>query len=218
MERKKNSSTYVSYLDVDRNHYKGGWIRETAGSNKAYEREYTLTKDLKIPSRKEAQEVIQNIVLKNKKLLNESIKSWVDVAIPEGSWERSEIWFNYDGKGDAVKDFTNNMIKEMSKAPIEQAYYTIAQSLGLAKNVKNAIIGELSKRGYNAMADEASIGGHNGYRREGFDPLIIFDNGVLEQTSSRKISRKKENKARKADEKWQRKVSNRSGAWSAIND
>lgn len=214
-DQENNGSTYVSYLDVDRNHYKGGWIRKMAGTDKAYEREYTLKEDLKIPSRSEVQSVVQDVVLKNKKLLNESIKSWVDTAIPEGSVARWEIKEHY-GTSDAIKRYTNDMIKDMSKAPIEESFYTVAQSLGLAKNVKGAIIGELSKRGYNAMVDEGSVGGNNGWNREGVDPLIVFDNKVMEQTSSREISRREEAQSNKADTKWQRKAMMKRGAWSAI--
>ena len=70
----KQGSTYVSYLEADRNHYKGGWIRATGKTGKAYEREYSLNEDIKVPSRNEVKDVIKDAVLKNKKLVKESVK------------------------------------------------------------------------------------------------------------------------------------------------
>lgn len=58
-------STYVSYLDVDRNHYKNGWVRKTGNADHAYEYQFDLKDDLKIPSRAYQQDVI-NQVLKKK--------------------------------------------------------------------------------------------------------------------------------------------------------
>lgn len=164
----KQGSTYVSYLEADRNHYKGGWIRATGKTGKAYEREYILKEDIKVPSRNEVKEVIKDAVLKNKKLVTESVKSWVDMVIPDGSYNR-ELVESYDG---GIKKLVNDRIKNMSDQTIDEAYYSVCQSLGLAKNVKKTVISELSKRGYNAMVDEASVGGHNGQVREGVDPLL----------------------------------------------
>ena len=50
------------------------------------------------------------------------------------------------------------------------------------------MIDELKKRGYNAMTDEASVGGQNGWTREGIDPLIIFDGSrSLNKEKTKKI-------------------------------
>ena len=214
----KQGSTYVSYLEADRNHYKGGWIRATGKTGKAYEREYSLNEDIKVPSRNEVKEVIKDAVLKNKKLVKESIKSWVDMALPKGSCNRKLLESYYRG---GIKKYTKDMIKSMSDRTIDEAYYKVCQSLGLAKNVKKTVISELSKRGYNAMVDEASVGGHNGYAREGVDPLILFDNGILKQVSIKEISKKEEQRAHKKDQKWQGNAQrsynrNPNGQWSAI--
>lgn len=212
-----SGSTYVSYLDVDRNHYKGGWIRATGKTGKAYEREYSLKEDIKVPSRDEVKQVIKDTVLKNKKLISESVKSWVDMVVPEGSYNR-ELVESYDG---GIKKFVDDRIKIMSDQTMDEAYYSVCQSLGLAKNVKKTVINELSKRGYNAMVDEASVGGHNGQAREGVDPLILFDNSILNQNSIKEISRKEEQRAHKKDQKWQGNAQrsynrNPNGQWSAI--
>lgn len=210
--KEKDGLTYVSYLDVDRNHYKAGWIRQTAKSDKAYEREYVLTKDLKIPSRQEVKGVINDVVIKNKRLLTESVQKWVDMLTPEGSWNRYYI----DESPGGVKKYVDDMIDNLSKQSINESYFTIAQSLGLATNVKNAVVKELSKRGYNAMVDEASIGGKKGFAREGVDPLILFDSTVLNQVSQKEISRASENKAARKFTKWVGKASRNSkkGQWS----
>lgn len=72
--------------------------------------------------------------------------------------------------------------------------FTIERSLGRATNVKNDVIKELKKLGYNAMYDNASIGvgsdGKYSKLQEGVEPLIIFDSDeVLQKISTRKIDK-----------------------------
>lgn len=205
--------TYATYLDVDRKMYKAGAIRERQGADKAYEREFTLQDDLKIPSRKEAQEVVQKVVMKDKKLLSEALEKYVKMVMKSSPSYRYDVEHNWGGEKKTIE----YMIDAVSKKPIEQAYFFIAQSLGLATNTKNAIISEMQKRGYNAMVDDAGVGGTL-FARQGLDPLIIFDSDVLGKPTIRKISRKQEAKADKDSEKWYKKVNttNQSGKWSAI--
>ena len=211
-----NGSTYVSYLDVDRNHYKGGHIRYRDNAAKAYEYEYTLQSDLRLPSREDQQKIVNDVVRSNKKYLSESVKAWVDVAIPEGTWSRVEIENYHDG---GVKKFIENSMKQWRKTTPEQLAYSVCQSMGLAPNVKKEVISELKKQGYNAMVDEASVGGRNGWAKEGYDPLIIFDSSVLSTDNVKQISKFEENRARNKDAQWLRKVNsskNTTARWSAV--
>lgn len=229
-QKEGEGSIYVSYLDVDRNHYKGGYIRNRDNAKKAYEREYTLKEDLKIPSRKEAYDVINDVVVKNSKLFEEAMKGYVDSAFPKGSAMRFEL---VDSYSDPNKPFdisnyseaeqnkaANKFVKELISASANQTpealCFSVCQSLGLAPKGRAKIIGELKKRGYNAMVDEASVGGQNEWVKEGVDPLIVFDSNVLNQNSVNKISRREERKANASDAKWERKASYSRGAWSAI--
>ena len=163
--------TYVSYLDVDRNHYNGGWIRKTSGAKKAYEYEFELKDDLRIPSREEQRKVINEVVNSNKKHINEVVKSYVDQIIPKGSWDYYEMESQYKG---GVKGFTKEIIDGWKDKTPEEAAYTVCQSLGLAPNVKKEIISKLKNKGYNAMTDEASVSGRNNFLKEGYDSLIIL--------------------------------------------
>lgn len=224
-QKEGEGSIYVSYLDVDRNHYKGGYIRNRDNAKKAYEREYTLKEDLKIPSRKEAYDVINDVVVKNSKLFEEAMKGYVDSAFPKGSVMRFKLVYSY---GDPNKPFyirdydeaANKFVKELISASANQTpealCFSVCQSLGLAPKGRAKIIGELKKRGYNAMVDEASVGGQNEWAKEGVDPLIVFDSNILNEDSVNKISRREERKANAADAKWERKASYSRGAWSAI--
>lgn len=211
-----SGSTYVTYTDVDRNHYKGGWIRQVGNSDKAYEHQYTLKEDLKIPSRAKQQDVINQVVKSNKKYLHEAVKSFVDELYPEGTWTRFELNDYYDG---GIKKYVEDMVTEWGKNTPEQLAFSVCQSLGKATSVKKEIINELQKQGYNAMADEASIGGRNDWRREGYDPLIIFDSSVLAREDTKRISKMAENKALNRYNRWNAKVNrdaNGSAEWSAI--
>lgn len=208
-------STYVSYVDVDRNHYNRGWVRQVGKSDKAYEHQYTLKEDLKIPSREKQQEVVNKIVKSNKKYLDESVKAFVDEVFPEGSWARLELNDYYDG---GIKKYAQDMVTEWGNKTPEALAFSVCQSLGKATSVKKEIINELQKQGYNAMADEASIGGRFGWQKEGYDPLIIFDSNILSRQNTTQISKSAEAKAMRKDEQWKRKVNrNTSAQWSAIN-
>lgn len=203
-------STYVSYLDVDRNHYNGGWIRKMAGSDKAYEHSFELKEDLKIPSREKQQSVINEVVNNNKKYINEVVQSYVDQTVPKNSWTYLEINSYYKG---GVKQYTKDMIKSFGdKTPSESAYM-VSQSLGLAPNVKKEIISRLKKEGYNAMSDEASVGGQNNWGKEGYDPLIIFDSNSLKRTNVRSINSTEEEKALSSYYQWQRKARTSAASW-----
>lgn len=211
-----SGSTYVSYLDADRNHYKGGWIRITQKSDKAYEHQYTLNTDLKLPSRQTQQEAINKVINKNGKYLHEAVKGFVDQLIPKNSWDYWEIEESYDG---GIKKFVDDSVKEWRNKTPEELAYSVSQSLWLAPNVKTEIIKTLQKQGYNAMVDEASVGGQNGWRKEGYDPLIIFDSSVLTKDNTKSISANAEKRYHRKDTNWSRKVNsgkNKSAYWSAI--
>lgn len=215
-DEKLTGPTYVSYLDADRNHYKGGWIRITNNSDKAYEHRYTLNTDLKLPSRQTQQEVINKVIKKNDKYLHEAVKGFIDQIVPKNSWDYWEIEESYDG---GIKKFVDDSVKEWRDKTPEELAYSVSQSLGLAPNVKKEIIKSLQQQGYNAMVDEASVGGQNGWRKEGYDPLIIFDSSVLTKDNTKSISKSDEKHYNAKDNKWSNKVNsgkNRSAYWSAI--
>ena len=96
----------------------------------------------------------------------------------------------------------------------DQLAYYAAQSFGLNTKLKDEVISRLSKMGYNAMADEASIGGRYGQVKEGYDPLILFDRNILRTDSVDSISRSEERKAAKAAIKWREKAKKKAVAWS----
>lgn len=208
--------TYMSYLDVDRNHYKGGYIRTRDRSDKAYEHEYTLNSDLKIPSREKQQEVINKIVKSNDKYLYESVKAFVDITVPKNTWTYWEIESYCDG---GVKGYVDKCLKEWGNKNPEELAFSVSQSLGLAPKVKDEVIKTLQKEGYNAMVDEASVGGRNGWEKEGYDPLVVFDSSVLTKNSTKNVSKKDEKRYNTKDRNWQREVNsakNKTAYWSAI--
>ena len=175
-----------------------------------------MNSELKIPSRQKQQTVINDIIKKNDKYIQESVKSWIDQAIPKNTWSRYEIESDYDG---GIKGFINDTVKQWRNNTSSQLAYSVSQSLGLAPNVKKEIISELKKQGYNAMTDEASVGGQNGWKKEGYDPLIIFDSSILTKTGVSKISSKDEKRSKNRYINWQNKInadSRKLVQWSAM--
>lgn len=209
-------SVYVTYIDFDRNHYKAGYVRNRDNSKEAYEHSFTLNEDLKLPSRKEQSEVINEVVGKNKKLFASAMESFVKEIMPEGSFERWEYESNHgDDDKDPVKTYTDELIKNVSQSSPDELAFTVCQSFGLATEARQKVIDELRNRGYNAMVDEASVGGRNGWSKEDYDPLIVFDRQSLTRTGTTRITEKDEKRALKENRKVWKKMSP-VGVWSAI--
>lgn len=87
---------------------------------------------------------------------------------------------------------TNQMITLSNKnGSSDDRLMAYTQGFGspTGSKMKESIIKELKKRGYNAMTDEAGIGGANGLRREARQPLIIFDGKeVMKERSNTEFS------------------------------
>ena len=192
--------------------YKGGWVRNTAYSYNSYEYKFTLKKDLKIPSRQTQSKVISDVINEDKnKTLHDIV--WNRSLMLFGSRMLSDlVKYNYENKAKKfVDEQIHNVYKDMNA---DQLAYYAAQTFGLNTKLKDEVISRLSKMGYNAMADEASIGGRYGQVKEGYDPLIIFDRNLLRTDSINSISRGEEREAAKAAIKWREKAKKKSVAWS----
>lgn len=207
----QNGPAYVTYLDPERNLYKGGWVRNTAGADKSYEYKYTLKKDLKIPSRETEVQVISDVINKDRN------KTLSDIVM-----SRALVMYSTSSIKDLIKNYYDNDVAKFEKEQVARynrmnpdmlAYYA-TQSFGLNTKLKDEVISRLSKMGYNAMSDEASIGGRYGQIKEGYDPLILFDRSFLQVDSVDEISKREEKKALDATLKWREKAKKKSVAWS----
>lgn len=223
-----DGSTSVTYLEPDRDLYRGGWIRQQANSFRfgidgpdTYERKMTLTKDLRIPSRNTYKQVLKEVIDENPKLLKESVEASMNYMNPPGSSSRSLMidstryrtvnqtfvetlkkkFYSDEKMWDGIVDRTYKRYKDMD---IDEAYVRIALGLGYADNLKKVFFDKLSNKGYNAVVDEGSIGKEYA---NGIDPLIVFDSSALKNTSTRKISKDEELSAAKRRKEWQNETS-----------
>lgn len=97
---------------------------------------------------------------------------------------------------DALWAFTNYTVRQMKSLSDKQGSsddrllaYTVGFGSPTGSKLKTGVIEELKKRGYNAMTDEAGIGGANGFSRETRQPLIIFDGKeVMKERSNTEFS------------------------------
>lgn len=212
---------YVTYLSSDRNLYKGGWVRKSAnareGYNKhhvAYEKAYKLKEDLTVPSREEVQQVVYDAVTKNRKATFNMLNTWYDMFAPRVKQQMALFMSDSEFKKKWNKE-VNDVVDEFKDTPVKQAYYTAFQTFGKNSDLADSVIAELKKRGYNAMVDEAGVGGQNGYGREGVDPLIIFDGeSSLSDEKTRAILEREERKAQSEFNDWYKRAKRRSGEWS----
>lgn len=218
-----NAPIYVSYTDVDRQHYRAGWIRTIGGGKTTYENTYTLSKDLRIPSRDTVYKAVYT-VLKDPVLCEESLQTWFNNVYPKGSNKRLDYADRIGVPRDKIDLYlyntAKNIVKEFQDIPMSDGATTALGVLGVTPNVKKALIANLSAQGYNAIADEASIGGHTElgkkFDKEGIDPLIIFDaNDSLIKNATEEITSKKEQQSYRKYVRWDNAVRrNTSAKWS----
>lgn len=168
-----------------------------------YENQYVLKKDIKIPSREKYIDTLDKLLKNNPKLVTDMAEGVIGRKMIEE--------FNIDVKKDVLmsefKKMYNNMVKSCEKetleTPINETWYLLVQNFGIQTTTRDALIKELKKQGYDAMVDEASVGGRKGSWRGGVDPLIIFDAlDTLDKKVTREISDKESRKAKKEYQKY----------------
>lgn len=208
-----DGSTYVTYLEQDRNLYKGGYIRYQSGSSKAYEHQYTLNHDLVVPSREELISAEREILSKNRKLARETIETFCDMNEPlkdlliSYDYDIDENG-NYVDKTDTSKydKAVKDMVKKYEKFNTDDFTFQSLATLGKNEKLRKELITNLSEKGYNAIMDEASIGGFGSGKdssMEGVAPMIVFNaEENLRSISTKRVSSKEESKANKEYYRW----------------
>lgn len=222
-------SKYVTYLPPDRDMYRGAYadgLRAYRGkkpSDPIYEKTYKLKKDLNIPSRETVQRVsekvrssesgkkaavemgqafVKNYLGENRYSTYSAVAAKLGRAPKDISEYRKEV-SNF--QREAAKNFVNR-VKDMNT---NDYFKSLTDSFGSSTYNRNLVISELKKMGYNAMVDEAGVGGgtQEGQRRnrEGVDPLIIFDgDDALEEIGTKSVSRYTQNNATVRNRDWYR--------------
>lgn len=194
------------------------------------EKQYKLKTDLKIPSREEMMKIYDETARKNSDKLvaagkaraewylkNDNLdKGAVNMlrSIEDGSLERAAGKKAVDGlledknisawysryKAESVRK-----TDEIKNANLSDSYFLYSTAFGSSagKQLKEDMISELKKRGYNAMTDEAGVGGHAGYSRETRQALIIFDmDEVAEEKKTKRLNERVYRKATSEYSEW----------------
>jgi len=181
---------YVTFLDVDRNNYRRGNWRRLTGD--IHEKSYALKTDLKVPSKNEQHQIIEKILKEQPKVYSKALDIWFkehfDEWKVEGSPSNQEVFSaltdsskNYDyyyKYQNFIRDgqkYLDKALKNLKKVPVQDAVFKAFQSLGGNPELHAAIAKELKSRGYNALLDEAGIGGQEKYALEGVAPLVIYE-------------------------------------------
>lgn len=203
---KESGHAYVTYLPPDRDLYRGYFsagVKNYRGLDKnakLYEASYVLKEDLNIPSRKELDEVTSQ-VLKDEQAKREIGKLYADKLITEYEyelWEPNRSKWMKDGKFSEelfkkaynveYKGVVDKVLRDLEDEPISIRGEMGEKVFGESAYIRDKVISELKSRGYNAVVDEASVGGRSS-SVEGYEPLIIFDRAAsLEKKGARKVS------------------------------
>lgn len=222
----EHGSAYVTFLEADRDMYRGYYgtgLKKQAGKGldvHLYESSYQLKEDLKVPSRKELDEVTANVVKNNRKYLEKIGNDYVERTFDDrfeysgDDWDSPEFEKAYKKAG---KEYLQSYINNYGSLPIGEQGFNAQRIFGTVPELKNDVIAELRNRGYNAMVDEASVGGRYGWAKEGLEPLIVFDREKsLDKIKSEVIDRDTHNEALERYVDWNKEVNsskNRKEPW-----
>lgn len=237
-----SGNKYVTYLPPDRDMYRGTFangIRKYYGKNSdspLYEKEYTLKKDLNIPSRQTLQSVINKVRSEDKsgKVATELGKAYIKNYAGD-SWSVYEniLQERYE-KGKSTDITADEYKKELKAYQVREGkkfaerlkdmdwydyYKYMTDSFGPSSYNREKVISELKKMGYNAMVDEAGVGGgeQEGRKRvrEGVDPLIIFDgDDVLEERQTRTVTKAEQDRADRKHKQWYSVANSSENEWN----
>lgn len=232
-----SKSAYVTYLDADRNLYKEGSLVKMyvnrQDQSDVYEHEFELSKDIRIPSLNTVREIETKLMV-SEDTRKEVGRAWLEsMMLADGdsvsAKNLTEMSPYIDKLDKASKEEQTKIYKELNdrfgpqqgdnyfytaraiadaKNWIDTAdHLVVEQSLGRAKNTKQAIIKELQNRGYNAMYDNAGIGvgDKGGYNKlqEGVEPLIIFDaKSTLKETNTRRVDAYEQHESGERYKQW----------------
>lgn len=225
---------YTTYLKVDRDKYLGSggdWIRKTStGDEKSdlYENTYKLSKDIKVAGTEEIQKTF-NELEKKKSIQKEIGRAWISSRVVTSDYKdyldrskkansnlesmglkpwkvMSEKEYDLNIK-QRRKEALNDYMLKYKDLPETEQFLIKVWSVGASKTIKSEVISDLKKRGYDAMNDEASIGGKGVYVREGINPLIVFDSeDFMNLRKTKKISSRKRQFAELRYSDWYDKV------------
>ena len=198
---------YVSLLDSDRDTYKGGWIRNTAKADTAYEDTSKTTEEIRYPSIAETKKVTES-VMSDTKLRVQAAKQYTDMMFRNANYD---LYYDDKELRSMAKDTVKGLLESMKNDPAA-SWRVGSRTFGVNETIKTRVASELKKKGYNAMIDAAGVGGYSegtskqARNKEGALPLIVFDSGKsMSKTGSIEISRTDEAKSRENKMDWQRK-------------
>lgn len=219
----RDDYTTVSYLEADRNLYKGGSIRTRDNKPYAHEHAFKLKDELKIASRREYLDSIKKVAREKPEITKEMYKQYYKEKISENSDEYKWIVDSsrkIDGSNltpkEYFEEYLNRSAERASKvydhpSNIDPSYdymfRSATEAMGGRKSsdFKNAVIEDLKSKGFNAMVDEKAVGGGYGGREVvGADPLVLFDPSILESVGNRRITKEEEDESRRKYEEWKR--------------
>lgn len=136
----------MSYLEVDRNLYKGGAIRFQAKGKDTYETSYTLKEDLKIPSRDRQLTAIEKYCKNNRKTYNTAAEMIV----------KSNALFEFDSRTDydkwvksspVYKEHVKDLVNQFKNRPLSEMMYVSATTFGVDADIRRKVIADLKKMG-----------------------------------------------------------------------
>lgn len=186
-ETRKGSTLYVSQFEPERNLYKGGYVKNYNKAKDTYEYVMEASKDIKVPSREKLYSTINQAINENQGLLNKTIEArlklfGVKVGAKEGD--------GYKYKKQDVERITQSALDQYKGMNLNQAAFFAAESFGENKQLRDIVVKKLKAEGYNAMRDEASVGGQSRVGAQGIDPLILFDDRSVKTSKVNKVTGK----------------------------
>lgn len=229
-DTESKTAVYLTTNTPDRDRVRGisDWLSEKQNIPRSAleEKEFTLNRDIKIPSQEEVRSV-QHEIFSNEKLRSTIALEYAVSLLPQDSLYNTsykDFLKRYDLQDNDIakrnykesKDYdtfefndnklqvVNSLINSVKNKTLKQldstdtstiAAKTVADfAVGASTTYKKALVDELSKRGYNAMYDNAMIRAGSSDRtfkkNEAYEPIVLFEGKDLTRNNdySRRIS------------------------------
>lgn len=230
-----SGNKYMTYFQSDRDFYRGqgaNWIASVNNKKptELHEKTYTTTTDVKLPSTDKMYDTIKKVVIDDAKKKTEAGKALADFYLTNQGLDSKSVKFStaYNKEIKSGQKAAQKYLKDqgsqleyefMYKPKVDKAINAMsgkekqdaimAASAGFGtprgSKLKEKVITELKKEGYNGMTDYAGVGGHMGWRREARQTLVIFDTDkVLKESSSTSINTITAQRATYNYDKWYR--------------
>jgi hypothetical protein len=157
---------------------------------------FSLNQDISLPAHSTVLNTLDGIIKKNPKLVK---KAMLD--------EANMYWDADQESRKLIEKMVDQDVKKLQKNPDDRKAYSkyFMTFMDNLPDLRNELFSQLSAQGYHAITDEDNL---KNYYHGGMDSIRVFDDSVLTEIGSKKISSLDAYRSKKIYDKWQKAYTN----------